>query len=310
MSFFIPARGPLDFNLSCYRYHVWGADLANIYRDGRFRRVTRIEGRLWLYEVEQAADRPDAVSVRVLACGEDADRSAGERVLAAIRDEVVWLFSLDADLEAFYRFAEARDPRLHRLRGLLRGYRVTRAASLFEALVTAISAQQINLPFAYIVRNRLTLAFGTPLHFEDATYFAFPTPDAVAEATPQALRAMQFSTRKGEYLIAAARALADGELCESELRDLPNEAVIARLIQIPGIGRWTAEWALIRAFGRADVVPADDLGVQHAVGRFYHGGVRSPAAEVRRLAAAWHPWETYATYYLLAGLRLPPDAGL
>jgi DNA-3-methyladenine glycosylase II len=119
---------------------------------------------------------------------------------------------------------------------------------------------------------------------------------------------MQFSTRKAQYVIAAARALAGGELREAELRGLPNEEAVARLTCLPGIGRWTAEWALIRALGRQDVVPADDLGVQQAVGRFYYGGSRPAATEIRRLAAAWRPWETYGTYYLLAGLRLPPNA--
>jgi DNA-3-methyladenine glycosylase II len=211
-------------------------------------------------------------------------------------------------VEAFYAFAAARDPTLHRLCGLLRGYRVTRAATLFEALVTAISAQQINLVFAFTVRSRLIRACGHPLAFDGERYFAFPEPSTVAQAEPTALRAMQFSTRKAQYLIAAARALADGEIRDAELRELPNEAVVTRLVCLPGIGRWTSEWALIRALGRQDVVPADDLGVQHAVGRFYQGGSRPTAAEVRRLAAAWHPWESYATYYLLAGLRLPPDA--
>jgi DNA-3-methyladenine glycosylase II len=306
MTLHLPAHGPLDFELSCYRYHVWGEDLANRYREGRFRRVARIDGRLWLYEVAQAA--PDAVAVRTLTGGPEAAPRAAERAIAAVREEVSRLFSLEDDLESFYARARSRDPTLHRLCGLLRGYRVSRAASLFEALVTAISAQQINLAFAFTVRNRLIRAYGTPLLFEGETYYAFPEPEAVAEAAPEALRAMQFSRRKAQYLIAAARAIAGGELQDVELRGLPNDEVVARLTRLPGIGRWTAEWALIRALGRQDVVPADDLGVQQAVGRFYHSGSRPAAAEVRRLAAAWQPWETYGTYYLLAGLRLPPDA--
>jgi DNA-3-methyladenine glycosylase II len=306
--FRISARGPLDFDLSCYRYHVWGEDLANSYRDGRFRRVARVEGRHWLYEVRRAFGAPDAVEVRLLAGEEEGPPPADGRLLARLGAEVAWLFSLEDELEAFYRLAETGDPVLHRLCGLLRGYRVTRAPTLFEALVTAISAQQINLPFAFTVRNRLIRAYGTPLSFQGETTFAFPQPAAVAAVAPEALRAMQFSTRKAQYLIGAARSLAEGTISEAELRALTNEDAIARLSRLPGIGRWTAEWALIRALGRQDVVPADDLGVQHAVGRFYHGGTRATASVVRRLAAAWQPWAAYGTYYLLAGLRLPPDA--
>lgn len=327
----LSARGPLDFAFSCHRYHVWGQDSANWYRDGRFRRIIEVAGRHWLYEVSGAGI--DAVQVRLLASWEikDADRGVadecpseapallpsvrcprppglehgGSNVLfTAVRDEVVRLFSLDDELEAFYRMAAERDPTLHRLCGRLRGYRVTRAATLFEALVTAISAQQIHLEFAFTVRNRLIRAFSRPLAFAGETHYPFPLPAAVARARVEVLRAMQFSTRKAQYLIGAARALAEGEIDPEELKSLPNEEVVARLCCLPGIGRWTAEWALIRAFGRDDVIPADDLGVQQAVGRFYFDGRRPTASEVRALAEQWSPWETYATYYLLAGLRL------
>jgi DNA-3-methyladenine glycosylase II len=309
MSFDLSARGPLDFALSCYRYHVWGEDLANRYQDGFFRRVSRAEGRLWLYEVaaRPAADDAAGVRVRILASeGEDAP-TASQSVADVIRQEVAWMFSLEEDLEAFYRFAAARDPTLAALCRALRGYRVTRAPSLFEALVTSITAQQINLPFAFTVRNRLIRAYGRTLAHAGETYYAFPEPAAIAAAAPESLRAMQFSTRKATYIIELARRIAEGALAEAELRELPNEAVLERLCALPGIGRWTAEWALIRALGRGDVIPADDLGVQQAAARFYFDGRRPSATEVRRLAERWHPWETHATYYLLAGLRLRPE---
>jgi DNA-3-methyladenine glycosylase II len=307
MTFELAARGPLDFALSCYRYHVWGEDLANRYRDGCFRRVTAIGGHLWLYEV---AARPagDGVRVSVLASASEEARGetqdVPEAVATGIGREVAGLFSLEEDLEAFYHFAAARDPTLAALCRALCGYRVTRAPGLFEALVTSITAQQINLPFAFTVRNRLIRAYGRTLAHAGETYYAFPEPAAIAAAAPEALRAMQFSTRKAAYIIELARVMAEGTLTEAELRKLPNEAVLQRLCALTGIGRWTAEWALIRALGRGDVIPADDLGVQQAAARFYFDGRRPSAAEVRQLAERWHPWETHATYYLLAGLRL------
>jgi DNA-3-methyladenine glycosylase II len=385
---FYPSRGPLDFALSCYRYHVWGEDLANWCRDGCFRRITEHAGALWLYEV-RGAPEPDAspgVQIRILASstshgrnlvstieetplkiehpnrckdgigrgplseqraadspvhggsfgvdggfqpssrslegsaavpaasrhrvGRDTQSTAGEDAGAThIRDEVAWLFSLDEDLEAFYQFAATHDPTLDALCRALRGYRVTRAAGLFEALVTSITAQQINLPFAFKVRNRLIEAYGRTFVYQDETYYAFPEPEVIAEAYPQALRAMQFSTRKAEYIVGVAQVMASGQIVGSKLRELPNEEVIQRLCRQPGIGRWTAEWALIRALGRNNVLPADDLGVQHAAGRFYGNSRRMTAAEVRRLGERWRPWESWATYYLLAGLRLESPAG-
>src|SRR5438270_3345147 len=72
MCIFIPARGPLDFALSCYRYHVWGEDLANRYRDGCFRRITEHAGALCLYEVQDAScETAPGVQVSVLACSDE-----------------------------------------------------------------------------------------------------------------------------------------------------------------------------------------------------------------------------------------------
>jgi DNA-3-methyladenine glycosylase II len=247
------------------------------------------------------------VRVELLAAnGEGENARASEAELAAIRDEVTWLFSLEEDLDAFYRFAAERDPVLDALCRILRGYRVTRAATLFEALVTAITAQQINLAFACTIRSRLVRAYGRTVTHEGESFYAFPEPAAVAAADPEALRAMQFSGRKAAYIIGLARDLDEGRLSTAALVPLPNEEAIAILCRHQGVGRWTAEWALIRALGRRDLVPADDLGVQQAVARFYHDGERPKASEVRRLAERWHPWESLATYYLLAGLRLEP----
>jgi DNA-3-methyladenine glycosylase II len=170
--------------------------------------------------------------------------------------------------------------------------------------VTAITAQQINLPFAFTIRSRFIAAYGRTLQYEGEPYYAFPEPATVAGASPGDLRAMQFSMRKGEYIIGLARAIVEGTLSVSELRELPDEEAIARLRRLTGIGRWTAEWALIRALGRPDVFPADDVGIHHAIAQFYASGTRPSPAEARALAERWRPWRTAATYYLLAGLRL------
>ena len=167
-------------------------------------------------------------------------------------------------------------------------------------LIGSISAQQVNLAFAFATRARLVRRYGTPVEFEGTTVYAFPAPAALADAPPSELRAMQFSERKAEYIVGLARELATGRLDLAALATAPDEAVIARLTEIRGLGRWSAEWFLARGLGRPDVCPADDLGVRRAVEALCFRGRERDGAAVRRRARVWRPYRSLATHYLLA----------
>jgi DNA-3-methyladenine glycosylase II len=184
-----------------------------------------------------------------------------------------------------------------------------RAPSLFEALVTSITAQQVNLAFATTIRNRLVKQYGQSLTFNGNTFYAFPKPESFAQASLQELRDMQFSWRKAEYVSNLAREVADGTLRLDVFPNLSNAAIIERLMQVRGLGRWTADWLLARGLGRGDVVAAGDLGVRKAVGKFYFGGQTPSIEAVRALATPWGIFQNLAVHYLLAGLRLPDLPG-
>ena len=181
------------------------------------------------------------------------------------------------------------------------GLRPTLLPDPFEMLVGAISAQQVNLAFAFATRVRLVRRYGTPVDFDGVTIHAFPAPATLADVPVAELRAMQFSQRKAEYIVGLAGELASGRLDSRSARDrAPDEAVIARLTEVRGLGRWSAEWFLARALGRPDVCPADDLGVRRAVEALCFRGRPRDAAAVRRRARAWRPHRSLATHYLLA----------
>jgi DNA-3-methyladenine glycosylase II len=189
------------------------------------------------------------------------------------------------------------------LLGPLRGLRPSITPDPFEMLVGAIAAQQVNLPFAFATRARLVRALGRRQALDGVEVYAFPRPEAVASATVPTLRAMQFSTRKAEYLIGLARRLADGTLDLGALADAPDEEVVRRLTAVRGLGRWTAEWFLARGLGRPDVCPAGDLGVRRAAEALCFAGRACDPARLRRRAVAWRPYRSLAAHYLLAGLR-------
>jgi 3-methyladenine DNA glycosylase/8-oxoguanine DNA glycosylase len=175
--------------------------------------------------------------------------------------------------------------------------------------VGAITAQQVNLTFAFALRASLVRRFGVPVSWDSGTVYAFPEPGVLARVPVRTFRAMKFSTRKGEYVRGAAQALADGTISLDALTAATSEQVIESLTALHGLGRWTAEWFIARCLGRGEVCPAGDLAVRKVFDRFYPR--RRPYSEDsmrRRARDAWGPYQNLAIHYLLAGLRLATPA--
>jgi DNA-3-methyladenine glycosylase II len=194
------------------------------------------------------------------------------------------------DLEAFTAFA-ATDPVLGPLVERLRGVRPPLAPDPWETLVTSITAQQVSLHAAFAIRNRFIQAFGEPF----AHAHAFPARERVADVPMEDLTKIGFSRRKAEYAVGLARSDIDLD----GLALLPDEEVKARLVALPGIGEWTADWFLARYLARPDAWPAGDLGLRKAVLHFY-------GEEDTRAAGERFPGHrNLAAHYLLVGLRVP-----
>jgi DNA-3-methyladenine glycosylase II len=179
----------------------------------------------------------------------------------------------------------ARDPVLARLDNRFPGVRQPRQYDLFGALVRCISAQQVNLRWAVTTRRRLAESFGERHIVAGHVVYSFD-PRRIALVPPAEIRALQFTTRKGEFIVAVARAMVDDSLSLPELEALSDEQVIRRLTAIPGVGRWSAEWILARTLGRP-VVVAGDLGVRKAVGLAYLNDPLPSETDVRRATQHW-----------------------
>ena len=122
------------------------------------------------------------------------------------------------------------------------------------------------------------------------------------------LMACGLSKRKAEYILDLAEHFVSGALHVGKWTSMEDEAVIAELTQIRGIGRWTAEMFLIFNLSRPDVLPLDDLGLIRAISLNYFSGEPVTRSEAREVAANWEPWRTVATWYMWRSLDpLPVD---
>ncbi len=293
--------GPLDVAGTLSRFRLWGEDPANQLSDGVFRRAIRVDDRWCGYELTWTGG-PDGTRLQVSVPG-----ARGGRVLDAALAEVRHICALDLDVVSFYRTA-ARDPTLAGLIPRLYGLRPTLSPEPFEMLVGSVCAQQVNLAFAFTVRARLVRRFGNPVRMSGQMVYAFPEPAALARVRVSELRRMQLTVRKAEYIVGLAERIVSGELDLAALRAQPNEEVIDTLTNVRGLGRWTAEWFLVRGLGRGDVCPAGDLAVRKAFARFYNRGRALSERAIRRRAATWGPHQNLAVHYLLAAQRMEAKA--
>jgi DNA-3-methyladenine glycosylase II len=301
MKIALVADGPLDAAATLARYHLWGEDPANRLDGDVFRRVLRLDGHLLPYEVRWSGGVDDA---RLSVTVPDATGATVER---AVTTEVRRIFGLDFDLAGFYRVAKG-DRALAPLVECLHGLRPTLAPTPLEMLVGSITAQQVNLSFAFACRARLVRRWGTAVRVPGGEVYAFPDAAALAGARVRELRALKYSTRKAEYIRDLARAVTAGALDLEAVACAPNAEVIERLTGLRGLGRWTADWFLARCCGRGDVCPAGDLAVRKAFEHHYGRGRTLSEEAIRRRARAWGEYQNLAVHYLLAGMRLTAAA--
>ena len=268
------------------------APLLDYWVDGEYRRVLELGEQLILYGVrDKGHTASPALRVRILA-GPDHDRAR-----RAVASEVRRQFSTDLDLEAFHALAE-RDPVLGHLILHFRGMRVPQAPRVFEILISAIIEQQVNLSFAHKVKKVLIDTYGRSIEFEGHRYSAFPEPAALAVTTPSELLPLQVSGPKARYIIAISRLVLDGKLDLEELRKHEPALAHEKLLELKGVGHWTAQYVGLRALGHLDCLPAADVGLQKVIHYFYGLRKRPTPERVQKMARAWRGWQSYATFYL------------
>jgi DNA-3-methyladenine glycosylase II len=299
--------------------------------DGAWRRAVRLGGQKVLFEVA-AGGTPDSpsVTVRLLSADSPPPRT-GEGLgvgatsthapaklgvgasspLALTADAVSRWWRLDQNPADLDLIAE-RDSTFGALLGRLRGARSPLMPSPFECLVWAILGQQITVAFAYKMKRALVERYGDAIEHDGRRYWLFPEAGRLAEADPADLRELQFSRQKSDYVRSLAALVAEDRIDWAELESMPSDAAIKELMGLRGVGRWTAEYVLMRGLGHPDVIPAADVGLQSAIGRAYGLGRKATEPEVRAFAEQWVPRRSHAAFawwWSLSaerGLSVPP----
>jgi DNA-3-methyladenine glycosylase II len=261
--------------------------------DGRhYRRLLVIDGRPRGVTVAQASG-PDSPKLEVRVEGP----GLSEEDIPVVGLILTRMLGLDADLSGFYRLAAA-DGVLAPLADRFRGLKPARFPSVFEAVLNAVACQQVTLDFGIRLLNRLADAFGPALELGGEVWRGFPGPADLLGRQDNELRALGFSRQKARSILELARGAAGG-LDLEDLAEADNETAAARLRRLRGVGRWTAEYVLLRGLGRLDVFPGDDVGARNNLRRWLGLGESLDYARTKALVSRWHPYAGLVYFHLL-----------
>lgn len=164
----------------------------------------------------------------------------------------------------------------------------------YFCLMKCLIHQQLNLKFAFCLTERFVKTFGREIN---GIWF-YPRPEEVAELTYDQLRELQFSYRKAEYVIDTSKLIADGKLDLEQLRNASDEEVAKTLLPIRGIGPWTVQNFLLFGFGRPNLFPKADIGLQNAIKKLFNLKDKPSYEQMDELSKHWEPYLSYASLYL------------
>jgi AraC family transcriptional regulator, regulatory protein of adaptative response / DNA-3-methyladenine glycosylase II len=206
---------------------------------------------------------------------------------------VIGLLGLDQEAGAFSRLAWKLG--LARLVAGRPELRISQTHSIYDGLLWSIIGQQINLPFACLLKRRLFELTGTPI---GDGLFAPPLPSAVAALKSPDLLPLQFSRQKADYVVSISRLVADGKLDLAAIRTMSATRIERTLLAVRGLGPWSVNYLMMRALGLADCVPYGDTGVTSGLQSLLKLDLRPDIDTTRRLMAVFSPYRSLATAHL------------
>jgi DNA-3-methyladenine glycosylase II len=307
-SFSITPLPPFRLDLTLWALRRRQENAVDCWDGSTYRRVLLIDSQAVEVAVRQSggSEKPllevDLTGPRLTAQQGNTARALIERMLGVHKD-----------LNPFYRLA-TNDPRLQPLVDEFRGLKPPQFPTVFEALANGIACQQLSLLVGILLLNRLAQQIGVlAVSAKDGPH-AFPNPTNFSGVREQSLKSLGFSASKSRALLELSSAIRDRRLNPESFVKLDNQGALERLVKLKGVGRWTAEYVLLRGLGRLDIFPGDDVGARKKLAQFLRKKQPLDYDAVRRAVRGWQPYAGLVYFHLLlariekAGWICSPDA--
>ena len=292
-------KPPFDFKRSAGIHGRFKKSLPDIYENDSYKRVLHVDEKPVLVTVSSkgTTERP-----KLLVEVHPRLRNLG---IKSLRKLLHSMFAPSFDFNRFCKLAK-KDRLMTDVAKKLRGLRPISPPTIFEAVVIAVTEQQISLDAAIAIRSRMIEKYGDKVVLDGRPFYAFPNSRSLAKAKPKEMRSVGLSVGKAQYISELSKKVERGELDLERLREMNDEEAVTELTKIKGIGRWSAEYVLIRGMGRLNSLPADDLGIQRVVSQAYFKKKRISSDEVRCILGKFDPYSGIAAFYLMYYLFWEP----
>ncbi|MGV3486508.1 MAG: DNA-3-methyladenine glycosylase family protein [Planctomycetaceae bacterium] len=292
--YFIEPKPPFRLDLTAWALRRRPDNLIDRWSDGTYRRVIGLDAGTVEVAVTQSALAPQP-RLRVEVAGQPCT----PRLKASISSTLDRLLGLQVDLSGFHLLASRRK-KLGAIADRFSGFRSPRFASVYEAIVNGIACQQVTLTLGIQLLGRLASDYGTAfLRDGHPPSHAFPRPAELAGLCSEDFRRLGFTHAKGRAIIELSRAIEDGSFNPEQLSEMPDQEAMTCLTGLRGVGRWTAQYVLLRGLGRTHVFPGDDVGARNHLQRWLQ--IQQPLSydTVQQVLAPWRPYSGLIYFHLL-----------
>lgn len=266
-----------------------------------YKRVFVVDGSPFLVEVTQEGSTQNP-RLGVLVSGRTiVSEERTKRTIAALLKKVL---GTSVELQEFYTIAR-KNAKLNALANAFIGLKPPRYPSMFEALINAFACQQLSLTVGITLLNRLSETYGASIKDSGHSIHAFPMADNLADAKPAALRRLGFSSNKAHAITALAGSVLEKGLDLERVAKVNDQDAIDELRKITGVGRWSAEYILLRGLRRLTVFPGDDVGAQNNLQQFFSLERKPDYETIKRIMQRWKPYGGFVYFhFLLQKLRV------
>jgi DNA-3-methyladenine glycosylase II len=297
ITFSIVPVAPFRLDLTAWALRRRRQNIIDRWDGATYRRVLPFDGAPIEVAVTQSGPC-DAPRLQVVLTGPGLRPEFKERAKSLMEK----MLGLRVDLAPFYRMA-GHNAKLLLLVKKFRGVKPPRFPTIFETLANAFACQQLSLTVGLGMLSRMACACGLSLEQDGETSYAFPRPEDLLELAPDAIRQLGFSGNKTLAFLDLAGNMVNGRINFDSLENMDNEAVVASLLELRGVGRWTAEYVLLRGLKPLNVFPGDDVGARNRLSKWLQ---RNEPLDYDAVARVTRHWETYAEmvyfHMLLEGL--------
>ncbi|MBU1638221.1 hypothetical protein KKC97_11205 [bacterium] len=280
---------PFDWHKTIRYIGRYENDQTHAVEGGCYRQVLGDEGGYFLVEIAPYGEQAVTASI--------VHGNVSKSRLLLVKKLVERTFGPDEVLLEFYQFA-SKHSYLSSLIERFYGLRVVGVVSLWECLGWSIIGQQVSVASAFATRSRLAHFTNAVVEFDGKEYTGFPVPEAVLAMSLDELKSCGFSKPKAEYLQGLASEIILQHLNEEEISRYSPADLRRRLLEIRGIGPWSADYAGMRIHNNPDACPLEDIGLRNALRNELKLPHQPTIAETERLTASWQPFRSYATFYI------------